>query len=419
MANLLFLPHRLPYPPDKGDKVRSFHLLRHLTARHRVYVGTFVDDPLDEPHVPALRALCADLHVERIEPRRARIASAAGLFNGEPLTMCYYRNKRLAEWVDRTITTRDIDAAVVFSSSMAPYLDRHPRLPALVDFVDVDSAKWREYAPRHRWPLSWIYAREARRLLVAERRIAARAAYAFFATAKEAALFHGLAPEVRAKVGHFDNGVDADRFAPDPNVRSPYAEHELPVVFTGAMDYWPNVDAVVWFASEVLTRLRERRPELRFHIVGRNPTDDVRALAGDAVSVSGTVPDVRPYLQHALAVVAPLRLARGIQNKILEAMAMGRPVVAAKSCVEAMTAVPGRELLAAGDADDWVAAVERVLSHPSAAAEIGAAARRCVLDNYSWPAHLATLDAHLAALTGAGATRSDAEEPAPLHAALP
>lgn len=397
MATLLYLVHRLPYPPDKGDKVRSYHLLQHLAARHRVFLGTFVDDPADLAHVEAVRTLCAGVHAVRLAPLRARAASIAGLATGEALTLRYYRNAGLARWVRELVRRERIDAVVAFSSSVVPYAEGLG-LPLIVDFVDVDSAKWSEYAGRHRWPLSWLYRREGERLLAYERAAAARADWSFFATEKEAALFSRLAPECAARVEGMDNGVDAAHFAPDAACASPYAPGETAVVFTGAMDYWPNADAVVWFAGEVLPRLRQRHPALRFHIVGRNPTPAVRALAGPAVNVTGTVPDVRPWLQHAAVVVAPLRLARGIQNKILEAMAMARPVVAAAACADALRAAPGRELLTAHDAAGFADQVAALLADAPRAAAIGTAARDCVLREYSWDAHLAALDRRLAAL---------------------
>lgn len=427
MASLLFLPHRMPYPPDKGDKVRSHHLLRHLARRHRVFVGTFVDDPADEAHLPALRAACAGLHAERLRPGPARVASLGALAGSGPLTMRYYRSAALADWVARTVREQQIHAALVFSSAMAQYLEPHPALPMLVDFVDVDSAKWAAYAPRHRWPLGWLYRREGRTLLAAERRIAQRARMSFFATAKEAELFRGLAPESGERVDSFDNGVDAEHFDPAHPFASPFGDELAPLVFTGAMDYWPNVDAVTWFAREVLPALRRRRPALRLWIVGRHPAPAVRDLGADpaaGVVVTGTVPDVRPYLRHAGVVVAPLRLARGIQNKILEAMAMARPVVAAASCVEAMHARDGRDLLAAAEPAQYLHAIERLLDHPAEAAALGAAARDCVRERYSWDAHLARLDRHLSALKrGAPAPGvvpgASAAHAAPAAAALP
>ncbi len=404
MANLLFLVHRMPYPPNKGDKVRSYHLLEHLRQRHRVFVGTFVDDEDDLQHVPRLESMAAGVHAARLHPRRARLASLAGLATGNALTLHYYRDAGLARWVAQTVERERIDAIVVFSSSMAQYATPHPQVPMLVDFVDVDSAKWADYAPRHRWPLSWVYAREGRRLLAYEREVAALARRSYFATAKEAELFARLAPECREGVEGMNNGVDANYFAPDAGRATPFRADETPLVFTGAMDYWPNVDAVCWFAEAVLPRLRERQPGLRLHIVGRSPTAAVRALAGPAVDVTGTVPDVRPYLQHAAVVVAPLRLARGVQNKILEAMAMARPVVAAATCVEALEAHPGTEILGAAEPEDYVRAVEQLLATPAQAAEIGAAGRRRVVASYSWPAHLQALDRQIGLLTGAQAS---------------
>jgi sugar transferase (PEP-CTERM/EpsH1 system associated) len=403
MANLLYVVHRLPYPPDKGDKVRSYHLLRHLCSRHRVFLGTFVDDPDDLRHLPQVRAMCAGVHAVRLDPRRARVESLAGLATGEALTLRYYRDAGLTRWVRDMAESERIDAAVAYSSSVVPYIE-NLGVPTVVDFVDVDSAKWGEYAGRHAWPMSWLYRREAERLLAYERAAAARAGASFFSTEKEAALFRSLAPECAERVEGMDNGVDAAQFSADPARASPYAAGETPIAFTGAMDYWPNVDAVTWFAAEALPRLAERFPALRFHIVGRNPAPAVRALAGPKVHVTGTVPDVRPWLQHAAVVVAPLRLARGIQNKILEAMAMDRPVVAAAACAAVMRAAPGRDLLVADDAQGFVDQVAALLDDPRRAAAIGAAARGCVLREYSWDAHLAAFDRRLAALMAAPAS---------------
>lgn len=394
MAKLLYLVHRMPYPPNKGDKVRSYHLLKHLAQRHQVFVGTFIDDPDDAQHVDKLRSLCAGLHLAPLRPLRARVDSLGALLQGQPLTLRYYRNAALRRWVQRTVREQGIDAAVVFSSSMAQYA-QGLGLPLLVDFVDVDSAKWTQYADRHRWPMSWLYRREGRQLLAYEREVAAACDRAFFVTEKEAALFCSLAPECAPNVQSVCNGVDADYFAPDAARPSPFAADELPVVFTGAMDYWPNIDAVTWFAQDMLPQLRAQWPTLRFHIVGRSPPPALRALAGEAVSVSGKVPDIRPYLQHAAVVVAPLRLARGIQNKILEAMAMGRPVVATRECAEPIGAAQGSELLWAGAPEGFVHEVDALLRDAPRAAAIGRAGRQRVLRDFSWDAHLSAFDQHL------------------------
>ncbi|MDR1708557.1 MAG: TIGR03087 family PEP-CTERM/XrtA system glycosyltransferase, partial [Candidatus Accumulibacter sp.] len=299
MAALLYLVHRLPYPPNKGDKVRSFHLMRHLAEKHRIFLGTFVDDPADEAHIEKLREFCAEFLIARLSPRRARFASLRGLLTGEALTLPYYRDAGLYVWANATLAKQKIDAAVVFSSAMAQYLRAFPPEKTLVDFCDVDSAKWTQYAATRPWPLSAIYRREGRRLLAWERRIAASAAHSFFITENETALFLRLAPECEGRVSTMRMGVDADFFSPETEFASPYPPGEIPLVFTGAMDYWPNVDAVKWFAEAIFPPLAARRAAARFYIVGRNPAAAVRELAGERIAVTGTVPDVRPYLRHA------------------------------------------------------------------------------------------------------------------------
>ena len=397
MARLLYLVHRLPYPPNKGDKVRSFHLLKHLAQRHAVHLGTFIDDPADEAYVDTVRGYCAGLHIARLSPRLAKLRSLRGLLSGEALSLPYYRDAGLRDWVTRTCAADDIDAAVVFSSVMADYLPGHSAkpLPALVDFVDMDSAKWRQYAGTHRWPLSWLYRREGERLLAFERAVAMQARQGYFVTEAECDLFCAAAPESAGRITPMGNGVDADFFSPQHAGPSPYPVGEIPLVFTGAMDYWPNVDAAVWFAGEAVPRLRARHPALRFYIVGRSPDPAVQALAGEGVVVTGTVDDVRPWLAHAAVAVAPLRIARGIQNKVLEAMAMARPVVASAACAGPIDAVPGEELLAAADIDAYVGHIDQLLADRAHADIIGCNARRRVVERYSWDAHLAVIDRHL------------------------
>ena len=271
----------------------------------------------------------------------------------------------------------------------------------IIDFVDVDSAKWTQYAQTHGGPKAWIYGREGRRLLDFERRAALAATRGFFVTGNETELFRRLARDCRDRVEPMCNGVDPDFFRPDATVPSPYGADELALVFTGAMDYHPNEDAAAWFAQEVMPLLKQRNPSVRFHVVGRAPTPAVQALASDSIAVSGTVPDVRPYLQHAAVVVAPLRIARGIQNKILEAMAMGRPVVASTECAGPIAARVGDELLVATTAEQFVAQIERLLANPDDGARVGAAARQRVVDDYSWQAHLSGIDSYLATGTDA------------------
>ncbi|MDI6745937.1 MAG: TIGR03087 family PEP-CTERM/XrtA system glycosyltransferase [Rhodocyclaceae bacterium] len=396
MSDLLYLVHRLPYPPNKGDKVRSFNLLKHLAKTHRVHLGTFIDDPDDAAYLETVRGYCADMHVARLSPRIAKLRSLSGLLSGEALSLPYYRNAGLRNWVARTCASKHIEHAVVFSSVMADYVPDMRQLPTLVDFVDVDSAKWSQYATTHRWPLSWLYRREGERLLAWERAVATQATHSFFVTEAEAAMFRRSAPESADHVEAIGNGVDAEFFSPEHPLASPFSATEIPIVFTGAMDYWPNIDAAVWFAGEVLPPLRLKYPGVRFYIVGRSPAAAVQALANDSATVvTGTVDDVRPYLKHAAVVVAPLRIARGIQNKVLEAMAMARPVIAATACAGPIAAEIGSELLAAETSVDYLSHIDKLLADPTSAGAIGQAARRRILSSYSWDAHLSAIDRYL------------------------
>jgi sugar transferase (PEP-CTERM/EpsH1 system associated) len=388
---LLLLVHRIPYPPNKGDKLRSYRILRHLAERHRVFLATFVDHPDDWRHLATIEGWCEAVCARPIDPRRRRLASLRGLVSGEALTLPYYRDRVMARWVGEVARRHDIRRAVVFSGAMAQYLEAVPLERRIVDFCDVDSEKWSQYAPTKAWPLNWLYAREGRLLRTFECRTAAAAQASLFVTDAEAELFRGRAPKSITGVDVMENGVDAAFFSPDPALPTPYPVGGPVLAFTGAMDYWPNVDAVCWFAHAILPRLRQTIPDVRFWIVGMNPSAEVRALekAGE-VTVTGTVPDVRPYLAHANAVVAPLRIARGIQNKVLEAMAMGRPVVAHPSCLAGLSARVGEEVLAAADPEEFVGAVVQALSPRGAA--IGMAARARVMERYSWARQLRVLD---------------------------
>ncbi len=391
MEPLLFLAHRLPYPPNKGDKVRSWHFLRHLAERYRVFLGTFVDDPSDRRHVEVLERLCADVFVEEIVPWAKRAKSLAALLNGEPLSLPYFRSRAMGAWVADTVRREGVTRAFAFSSPMAQYVLGLPGLRCFVDFVDMDSAKWSDYAARRGWPASALYGREARRLLAYERDVAARAEASLFVTDEEAARFRREAPELRDRAIVIHNGVDSDYFSPAREFPSPFKSGERAVVFTGAMDYWPNIDGVTWFAREVLPAIRARDPSVRFYVVGMNPERAVRALASeDATTVTGRVADVRPYLRHARVVVAPLRVARGIQNKVLEAMAMAKPVVATTGAAAALSA-KGDEIEVASDARSFADKVLALLD-PDRGDALGRRARERMLKDYSWRASLAQLD---------------------------
>ena len=388
--DLLFLAHRIPYPPNKGDKIRSWHLLRHLAENWRVHLGAFVDDPEDWRHVEVLGNHCADLKLLALDPRTGKLRSLRGLISGEALTLPYYRNRALADWV-RTKLEAGVDTVVVYSSAMAQYVMDAPGCSRIMDFVDIDSDKWRQYAPTKAWPLSWLYEREGRRLLDWEKRVAAEFNAGLFVSAAEAEDFRSLAPESKEKIGYYNNGVDAGFFSPDADYANPFPGSIRPIVFTGAMDYWPNIDAVAWFSREVLPAIRRSHPDAVFYIVGSKPGQEVRALESESVKVTGRVEDVRPYLAHAAVVVTPLRIARGIQNKVLEAMAMAQTVVSSSQALEGIDAEHGKEVLRADSPEEFAGAISAVLE----GVRCGEAARRRVLADYAWETNLAIVDTWL------------------------
>ncbi|QBE63594.1 TIGR03087 family PEP-CTERM/XrtA system glycosyltransferase [Pseudoduganella lutea] len=398
MEDLLLLVHRIPYPPNKGDKIRSWHLLRHLAARYRVHLATFVDDPEDWQYVSHVRKLCASSHFAPLNPRRARLRSLRALLANRALSLDYYSDRSTRAWVRATMRDADIERVVVFSSPMAQYVHDLPEALRVVDLCDVDSEKWRAYAQKKPWPASLLYGYEASRLLRYERKVAADSDAALFVSAPEAELFRSLAPESAARIGWFGNGVDTDYFSPVADHANPYASGECPLVFCGAMDYWPNVDAVQWFAHDVLPLVRSRMPQASFVIVGARPTSEVQALANlPGVTVTGTVPDVRPYVAHAALSVAPLRVARGIQNKVLEAMSMAKAVVVSPQALEGIDAAAGVEVLLAEHAGDVAEAILAALADDASRTAIGHAARARVEASYGWDARLAPLDALLEA----------------------
>jgi len=325
---LMFLSHRIPYPPDKGDKIRSYNVLRFLAEDYDVYLGSFYDDPNDKKHIDAIAAICAEVCILPLGWLKPRIRSLGAFFRAQPLTMPFYRDARLLNWVNGVAKRKTLAATYVFSSSMAQYVPLDDATPFIVDFVDVDSDKWAQYAASRRRPMRWVFAREARTLGKYEVRLARTAHASLFVSEPEADLVRArMANDSKARIEVLRNGVDTDFFTPDKSYESPYRPSVVPIVFTGAMDYWANVDAVTWFATEIFPAIRARIRNATFFIVGQNPTSEVLKLESEDVIVTGRVEDIRPYLQHASLAVAPMRVARGVQNKILEALSMQRCVL--------------------------------------------------------------------------------------------
>jgi polysaccharide biosynthesis protein PslH len=394
MSDILFLAHRIPYPPDRGDKIRSWHILKHLAQHARVHLACFADDAADAAHLPALRAaLVGALGEARLEVRTVgKFAGAARAFSsGQSISLAMFDSAPLRWWVNDLLQRTDISTIFAFSGQMAQFVPDPCPARFVMDFVDMDSAKFADYAGEGSGPMRWVHRWEADRLFAWERAVAARADLSLFVSEAEAALFRDRAQLPQADIRAMGNGIDLDFYDP----RAAMAMIDAPgplIVFTGQMDYRPNIDAVTAFATEVLPRIRAVRPDTRFAIVGRKPPAAVQRLADQpGVLVTGTVPDVRAWLAAASVVVAPLRIARGVQNKVLEAMAMARPVVATTGAATGIEAEHGRDLLVADSAEAQAEAVLALLADPARAAAIGAAARRQMETRYRWDAQLAPL----------------------------
>ena len=341
-----------------------------------------------------LRGICGECCFVGLSPKLARLRSLRGLLDGRPLSLPYFHNARLERWA-RTILARPaLSRVFVYCSAMASYvpLERRRSSSCLADIVDVDSEKWVEYARDARWPESWLLAREGAKLRAVEREIAESFAATLVATSAERDILKSIAPNAVERIIDVANGVDSAYFSPDRAYERPARMQERSLVFTGAMDYRPNVEAVTYFVHEVLPRIRTRFAGVQFVVVGSNPAPAVRALENqNDVLVTGRVPDVRPYLMHANAVVVPLRIARGIQNKVLEGMAMAKPVVASPQALVGIDAEIGRDILVGDTPAAFAAAVEKAMA--PGGEEIGRRARARVIEGYSWAASLARIDA--------------------------
>jgi sugar transferase (PEP-CTERM/EpsH1 system associated) len=264
-----------------------------------------------------------------------------------------------------------------------------------MQFVDMDSLKWQQYADQTWLPKRWIYRLEAKRLRRYEHQIATTFDHSLVCTPRELHDLRQLAPE--AAVSCVANGVDLERFRPMHNDKAPNS-----LIFTGVMDYYPNVDGVVWFCQEILPLIRQSVPDVTFTICGARPTSQVKALAQHpGVSVTDRVADVRPYLACSSICVVPLRIARGIQNKLLEAMAMGLPTVTTTAAFGDIEATSGADLFVADQPSEFAASVIHLLQDANMREYVGLAARTAMEKTYHWDIQLSKLDEILEAVIAA------------------
>ena len=394
-GEILFLAHRIPFPPDRGDKIRSHHILKALAELAPVHVACFAETEADRAHEAQLASLAAShCLIDRRKP--LAVAGLEALARHEPVSLSAFRHGAMAEFVSRTLGQRPIDTIYAFSGQMGQYVPRDWPGRVVVDLVDVDSAKFESYASEAVGPMRWFYRREDELLRVEEERLARLADHTLLVSANEAELFRSrLRDPGKARIAALGNGIDFAAFdpaatAPRPELAATPGPH---LVFTGQMDYPPNVAAVQRVARTIMPEIRKTRLAAQFHIVGRSPGAEVRALECDGVRVWGEVPAVQPFLAAADLVIAPLTIARGVQNKVLEAMAMARPVLLTPAAASGIAADDGIHFAVEQGDDRFVARALTLLADREKASNMGAIARRLVVETMGWPAMLAPLPA--------------------------
>ena len=385
--NILFVCHRWPFPPKRGGKIRPFNMIQHLTRHgHRVTVASLARTRQEAADGEGLCEHSAEQICEVIGAPAAHARMIARLPTLEPSSFGYFYSGALARRIRARLARGDIEMVIAHCSSAAQYVVAVSGVPKLLDFGDMDSQKWREYSQHRPFPLSAGYWWEAVRLERREKDFARRFDLCTCTTAAERATLESFGSG--CATAWFPNGVDSSYFSPQT-----VNFDATTICFVGRMDYFPNQQGVLWFCREVLPLLRESVPALRLRVVGAEPSPEIVALGRDpSIEVTGSVPDVRPYVRDCALSIAPLAIARGTQNKILESMAMGVPVVSSRIAAVGVDAVPGRDLLVADSAADYRDAVIGVLREPARRRQLAEAGRARVLSHHDWATSMRRLE---------------------------
>jgi len=379
-ANILFLSHRFPYPPTRGDKIRSFNMVKHLhSGGHKVTVASLARSAEEAAECQGIRDYCEEFILCRVSGFWQLLRMILRLFTLEPSSMGFFYSVRLDREVKRLLKGKKFDLIIVFSSSAAQYVSHVSHIPKFLDFCDMDSQKWLAFSGFKKWPISMGYWLEGMKLMRAEKKLATRFDLNSCATEFETDSLDGY--QTGADSGIFPNGVDFDFFQPSDQ---PFKKHNIS--FIGRMDYYPNEECVLSFSQNVLPKLKEKYPDVTFTVIGAEPPQSVRALdALPHITVTGTVDDIRPYVQQSHLMVAPLEIARGTQNKILEGMAMGVPVVSSSNAARGVDAVAGEHIYAAGTADEYITAISRLFDDVAERDRLARAGRERVVSHHNWP----------------------------------
>ena len=379
---ILFLCHKTPYPPNKGEKLRAFNIIKHLSADNDICLVAPYSDKKEILHTEELKKLCkGGVHLFFLNTLFSRIKSMFSIFQNKPATLFYFYLPKMKAKINKLINEQKFDLVFVYSSSMAQYV-MDVDMKRIIDFVDCDSSKWKQYSQFTNFPVSLIYAREYKLLKEYEEEISGRFDHAIVVTEEEKKEFTH-----RNIFTVMPNGVDLEYFKPS------IQKHKKRVVFTGAMDYFANIDGVIYFSREIFPLIKKDISDVEFYIVGSRPTQVVKALEKEkGIFVTGFVEDIREYMTTAAVCVVPLRIARGIQNKILEAMACGLPVVTTRKALSGINASSGNDILVSDHPEDFAKKIVMLLNNDSERAKIGANARKYVEKNHNWQNCLAGIE---------------------------
>jgi sugar transferase (PEP-CTERM/EpsH1 system associated) len=385
-VKILCVTHRFPFPPNRGGKIRPFHIIRHLSRNHEVVVASLGRSKAEVAEAGGIKDYCSRFLVEHVTPVSAAARMLGRLPTPAPSSMGYFYSPALARRIRQETREARFDLILVHCSSVAQYVENVSGVRKMLDFGDMDSQKWLEYSRARRFPLSIGYAIEGWKMRRAEARLARKFDLCTCTTRAELRILQALG--TGTELDWFPNGVNTEYFAPGSEPKDP----EL-LSFVGRMDYYPNQDAVFRFCGETLPVIRKARPQVKLTIIGANPSRRVRRLESiPGVTVTGSVPDVRPHVRRSSVAVVPLKIARGTQNKVLETLAMGIPTVVSEAAAGGVDAIPGEHFLTASTSQEFAAAVLKLLEDPLLQLKLSEAGRRRMMSHHSWDASMSKLD---------------------------
>jgi sugar transferase (PEP-CTERM/EpsH1 system associated) len=383
---ILYVCHRFPYPPKRGGKIRPFNMIRHLSERHEVTVASLARSSAEAADARGIAPYCRRFEIAQVGNPVQALRMVARLPALTPSSMGFFYSPDLDGRIRTLVREERFDLIFVHCSSVAQYVENVRGVPKILDFGDMDSQKWLEYAQAKPFPLSLGYRLEGWKMERAEKRLARKFDICTATTRAEWETLEGYRTGV--PTDWFPNGVDHEFFKPTAEPYDPKT-----ISFIGRMDYYPNQECMIDFCRSTLPLLQARRPGTRLLIVGADPSPAVRRL-GDlpGVTVTGSVLDVRPYVRNSVAMIAPLSIARGTQNKILEAMAMGVPVITSRVAAGGVDAQDGHHFVVCDSRDDYVHAISRLMDSPAERGRLAVAGRERMLSHHAWDRSMQRMD---------------------------